>query len=316
MTTLQLEAANVSDIAAILQETRTIWSGGLTADKYIHSVHHQLTHPWGQKHLRYLLLRSANEIVASLKFYSICISSRGQIYNFAGLGAIYTMAEHRRLGFGAMLVKSAIELAQEKQLDGLLLFSDIDPEFYSALGFFDLGGYNFELDTGNTTNFNSFTTALKQEHVTSLSRSYNRWLSRRSYGCPRSDLFWTYKVARENYFHNFSEKEWPGLQLLTLRSPNEQFDSYGLIEASSTTLRVLEVVGSEGDQEQLWDQIMAFAGNRGISRIRGFEGAAPAKKRFTLVERPWATPMILPLTAGVENWLEVDPCPLLELDHF
>ena len=314
MTTLQLEEANTSDILKILRETRTIWSGGLSPDKCIQSIHNQLTHPWGKKHLRYLLLRSGNEIVASLKFYSICITSRAKTFNFAGLGAIYTMERYRNQGYGAKLVRAATDLAKEQKLDGLLLFSDIDAGFYANLDFLELSNLNFELAPKAACDFTAHVNALKTEYVPSLSLSYDRFLSRRSYGCRRSDIFWRYKIHRENFFHNFSEKEWPGIQLVTLADPTEPFTSYALIETSSTTQRVLEVVGSE---TQLWDQLIALAHQKGLNRVRGFESSLPPDSiKCQLVEREWAIPMILPLNSETKKWLTAQPCPLLELDHF
>lgn len=313
MTTLQLEEASSSDILKIQRETRKIWSGGLSFDKCIQSMHNQTTHPWGKKHLRYLLLKSGSEILASLKFYSICISSRNKIFNLAGLGAIYTMIQHRNQGVASKLVRSSVELAQEEGLSGLLLFSDIDPDFYEKLGFIDLGSYNFELSPQCDSHFDAHLTKLEKAHIPWLSLSYNRFLARRSYGCTRSELFWRYKIDRENFFHRFSSHEWPGIKLLTLDDPSIGFTSYALIENSSKAMRVLEIVGGE---EALWAQIIALSQKLEIPKICGFEGSAPLVKGAKLVERPWANPMLLPLNRTVENWLEAQPCPLLEMDHF
>jgi predicted N-acetyltransferase YhbS len=313
MTTLQLAEANNSDILQIQRETRKIWSGGLSFDKCIQSIHNQTTHPWGRKHLRYLLLKSGSEIVASLKFYSICISSKNKTYNLAGLGAIYTMLQHRNQGVASKLVRSSIELAQKEGLDGLLLFSDIDPDFYEKLDFVDLGSYNFELRPEGGSNFYAHLNKLEKMHIPWLLLSYNRFLARRSYGCQRSELFWRYKIDRENFFHSFSGSEWPGIKLLTLADPESGFSSYALIENSSKAIRVLEVVGDETD---IWGQILALAKKLEIPKICGFEGSAPLVKGARLVERTWANPMLLPLNPAVQNWLDAQPCPLLELDHF
>lgn len=313
MTTLQLQQATNSDILKIQRETRKIWSGGLSFDKCIQSIHNQITHPWGRKHMRYLLLKSGSEIVGSLKFYSIPISSKNKTFNLAGLGAIYTMIKHRNKGVASNLVKSAVELAQKEELDGLLLYSDIDPDFYEKLGFVDLGSYNFETHPNSGSNFDAYITALSNEHIPWLSLSYSRFLSRRNYGCKRSDLFWRYKIARENFFHSFSSDEWPGIKLITLDNPQNGFNSYSLIENSSKALRILEIVG---DEEALWTQIIALAQKLEIPKVCGFEGSAPLVKGARLVERKWANPMLLPLNPLTQNWLEAEPCPLLELDHF
>lgn len=312
MTTLQLEQANNQDILKILRQTRTIWSGGLSFDKFMQAVQHQLAHPWGKKNVRYFLLKSGSTIVANLKLYSICISSRGKDFKVGGIGAVYTMAEHRHQGFAKKLIQHVIELARNENLDGLLLYSDIDPDFYSRLGFIELGCYNFEVSPETNSSFDAQITSLQEEHVPSLLRSYNRFLSRRQYGCRRSELFWRYKIAREKFFHKFSADEWPGIQLLTLDSAENGFTSYGLIENSSKAIRVLEIVG---DEAQVWTQIVAFAGKTGLKTIRGFEGSASPPKA-QLVHRDWAAPMLLPISPTVENWLEAQPCPLLELDHF
>lgn len=313
MTTLQLEQANNQDVLKILRETRSIWSGGLSFDRYIQSVQHQLTHPWGKKNLRYLLLKSDDSIVASLKFYSICISSKGRDFKLAGLGAIYTMAEHRKKGFASKLVELVIDFARKENMDGLLLYSDIDPDFYAQLGFVELGSYNFEISPNINAAFDAHITALTEEHIPSLSLSYNRFLARRQFGSQRSDLYWRYKIAREKFFNKFSAEEWPGVKLLTLDNPSAGFKSYALIENSSKTLRVMELVG---DEAQIWPQIVAYASKNALMKIRGFEGAISAETGGNLVSRDWAAPMLLPLHRKVENWLGAQPCPLLELDHF
>ncbi|MBX9880120.1 MAG: GNAT family N-acetyltransferase [Candidatus Obscuribacterales bacterium] len=313
MTTLQLEQANNQDILKIVRQTRTIWSGGLRRDKFIQLVQHQLTHPWGKKHVRYFLLRSGSTIVASLKLYSICISHKGKDFQLGGIGAVYTMAEHRQQGFAGTLIQRVIELARQENMDGLLLYSDIGPVFYTHLGFIELGSYNFESTPETDSTFGAQVTPLQEEHIPSLSRSYNRFLSRRQFGCQRSELFWRYKIAREQFFHTFAASEWPGVQLLTLDNATNGFTSYALIENSSKALRVLEIVG---DEAQIWSQVVAYASKNGLIKIRGFEGSAGQQKCAQLVDRDWAAPMLLPLNPAVENWLDAQPCPLLELDHF
>jgi len=323
MTTLQLELASEKDILTILRQTRSIWSGGLSADKYIESIHNQRAQPWAKKNLRSLLLRSDNEICASLKFYSISMQGRSKTFarefNLAGLGAIYTMIKYRRQGIGSNLVRAAIDLAKKEKRDGLLLFSDIEPDFYANLGFVDLGSYNFDIQTDKIRQEQPFTANLvdlDSKYLPAVSLSYNRWLARRQYGCQRNSLFWNYKVAREKFFQEFSGKEWPGIKLLTQASADDDFRAYALIESSSTTLRVLEVAATERELDLLWQQIVALAHHKGLKRIRGFEGIATGQMKFPLVKRDWAVPMLLPLNTALERWLDVETCPFLELDHF
>ena len=53
-----------------------------------------------------------------------------------GIGSVATGPAHRRRGFGSRIVRSAVSaLAGRERAGVILLYSDIDPAFYEALGF-------------------------------------------------------------------------------------------------------------------------------------------------------------------------------------
>jgi hypothetical protein len=92
---------------------------------------------------------------------------------------------------------------------------------------------------------------------------------------------------------------------------------YALFEHNGQILRVLEVVGPEATAELLWRNLLRTALLRRVQLVRGWESVAPTcVKGVRYVQRDWGYPMMLCLNAELERWFDIEPCQLLELDHF
>ena len=329
---MTIELAEWQDILRVLYDTYGIWSPGLDRSSYYYYVDRQMCHPWSRKNYRYLVYRQGKRIVASLKLYTIEFFARGRTYKLAGLGAVFTQAEERGLGYGSLLIKEIVELCRREDYDGLFLFSDIGSEFYAKFGFQELSSHEFFIypsKLANTAGYPALTsdvvpagypsqrvTPVELTHIPWLARHYQRWLRRQPYGVVRSEQYWSYKLNRELYLHKYSQWQWPLLEIVTIESGPTN-TGYALIEQSVSTLRALEVVGPEETQLKLWQALVNLALERKAWRIRGWESVAPQLPflRPLYCFREWGNPMILPLRTEIEDWTAVVPCPLLELDH-
>ena len=170
-----------------------------------------------------------------------------------------------------------------------------------------------------------------------MTRHYMRWLRRQPFGFERTENYFAYKLGRERFIANHSRIKRPEMKLTIANSGTQEF-GYALTEYSGTTMRILEVIGSENTRQELWKYLYKNAVLSQIKRICGFESVvrdfAPGftmrsiestyaettdltavNGRIQSSERTWGKPMILGLNEAVLSWPNVFPCPILELDH-
>lgn len=334
----EARAVHWPDYLPLLKETHKIWSAGLTFAHYVDYNASQRVSAWGRRHLSLLCLydtENEKEILSSLKLYKLTLKSRGQDFFIYGIGAMYTPQTRRQKGYGQALLLEVIKKAEEENVDGLLLFSDIGEEFYEQVGFELIGGASFTLQLprfgGEDLEACPPLKALEESDVPFVERHYKRWLHKRPYAVERAENYWRYKISKEKYLQANSKLSWPGLSLLKL------VDGYAILEKAGATLRILELIHGSGQcaLEKAWSEIFAYCASQRIRRLTGWEGVlfdlAPAyrldKLAAALCKRPlqdfhlyfedrgWGAPMLLPLNEKLESWCEIAPCPILELDH-
>ncbi len=326
---MKLVTADWREILKVLHQTFEIWSPGLDRQGYYFYVWRQMSHPWSRKNFRFLVYRDRETVVASCKLYDIELAGRGITHRFAGVGAVFTQLAFRGLGHAKRMLVKVIDRCRRQGYDGLLLFSDIGPDYYEKLGFQDLGCNEFFMyipDTGggesepappaeiaSLLELEPRVTPGELEHIPILERHYSRWLRRQPFGFARSPEYWSFKLGREIFLHHHSQWSWPRTELVEV--PGTE-GGYAIIEYSARTLRALEIAGPADARLMLWQSLFALALKRGARRIRAWEGLRPDfMKHPNLAERQWGCPMILPLRREIESWSNFRPCPILELDH-
>lgn len=330
---MALETLSEVDTMPVFRATHKIWSAGLGLADYLAYNESQQKSIWGKKNLSLIGIKNKRgEVVTSCKLYQLSMQARGKQYRFYGIGAVYTKVQERGQGLASDLLEELVEQALKQSIDGLLLFSDIGADFYSSHGFYPCGTASFDLNMpGNLSVKNSpdyQTTLLRDSDIQFLQCHYQQWLARQPFGVNRDSFYWQYKINKEAYLADHSRLSWPALLCLTVPGAG-----YAILEKGGATLRLLEIAAI--NQEPLWHSILDFAVNSRVKRLRGWEGvlsqlapsfaldrylnqffiktSSPLKLEFS--ERIWGCPMILPLNNIVEDWLDNNPCPILELDH-
>ena len=143
-----------------------------------------------------------------------------------------------------------------------------------------------------------------------------RYLPSLPWGIKRDDAYWNFKLFREQFLQQFPQTGRPGLEMLSI-DMSSPAGGYAIFEQDRKILRVLEVVGRADTREILWRNILRTALLRRVHLVRGWEAVAPSfVKGMKYVTRDTGLPMLLPLSKPAEDWEQVLPCPLLELDHF
>jgi predicted N-acetyltransferase YhbS len=301
-----IETASWNDILPILRTNFRIWSPGLSESDYQHYIWSQLQTPWARRNLRYILYRDGGETKATCKTYRLTLRSRSKVFNFAVLGAVFTQEKFRGKGLAKDLIALLIDQFQEQSFDGVLLFSDIDPDFYRSMGFVQMGSREFamflphegqietEADLGRhpsaaaSVEYHTLTAAdsqiqnknaafsyhldpgIESEVLAEMTRHYARWLRRQPFGVERSEEYFAYRLGRERFIAMHSKLGWPEM-IVTITKLDCNEYGYALTECSGMTMRILEVVGSPTAKQELWRQLLAKALRSGIKRIRGWE---------------------------------------------
>ena len=133
--------ATPEEIAAVLQHSRSLWGGGMSAADYLAYDRILRESPWGRERCRFIVGSAAGEaIVAAVKLYSFEGRLNDRTVRIAGVGALFTPPEQRGRRFGAALVETVLDGARHDRGGVALLLSDIDASYYTRLGFSVLPG--------------------------------------------------------------------------------------------------------------------------------------------------------------------------------
>jgi GNAT superfamily N-acetyltransferase len=133
---MKLVSAEGGALDQILDESHDIWSDGLTRQAYARFNVAQTRTPWGSRHLRRCaLLDSQGNVLSSAKRYDLRARLDGREIAVVGLGAVFTPDRMRGRGHARALVEQIIADAAGEGAELALLFSEIDPVFYEAMGF-------------------------------------------------------------------------------------------------------------------------------------------------------------------------------------
>lgn len=143
---IQLEPAQKADLIQIARQSYNLWSGGLRPDWFRYYLNCAYYQPWSKRNQFRLVGKDKDKVLVSCKAANIELIWRKKIFKILGLGAVFTAEEHRGQGLGSSLIELMIQKAWTDNMDGLLIFSDIDPTFYTKNGFCSLGNFDFEID--------------------------------------------------------------------------------------------------------------------------------------------------------------------------
>jgi GNAT superfamily N-acetyltransferase len=330
------------DILTVIHETYRIWSSGLNKTDYRTYSYVQFSHPWARRNFRAVMLKTGGEIASACKLYEMHYASRGKNFRLLGIGAIYTMERFRGKGYASGLINGIIDLAHEESFDGMILYSDIGPDYYHQFGFEEFNSTDFYIYLPHVRNPNleAYRDLEIPHHflipgdIPQMLRHYKRWQRWQPFAVDRTEEYLSYKLARESYLHCHSTLSWPALEVSFIEDRGE--GGYMLTETGGSTLRVLEIVGSEDVRKKFWSALFVRAKKDGMRRIRGWEAGirdmAPTFDPHPFVphalygegtkigpmpyaERDWGRGMLLPFNAAIAHWIDIVPSPLLEIDH-
>ena len=132
---IELVPATGPILEHILDESFDLWGEGLSRKGYGQYNLAQARTPWGAANLRRLALVENGRVLSSAKRYDFDARLDGRFVRVIGIGAVFTPPAQRRRGLARQIVEMMVAQARDEGADLALLFSDIGPAFYAALGF-------------------------------------------------------------------------------------------------------------------------------------------------------------------------------------
>jgi N-acetylglutamate synthase-like GNAT family acetyltransferase len=133
---MKLIPAEAAVLERILRESHDIWSDGLTRPAYERFNAAQMRTAWGSRRLRrFALVDDRGDLLSSAKRYDFEARLDGRDITVVGIGAVFTPEDARGLGHGRRIVDELTRAAASEGADLALLFSEIEPAYYAAMGF-------------------------------------------------------------------------------------------------------------------------------------------------------------------------------------
>jgi predicted N-acetyltransferase YhbS len=119
----------------ILDDTYPIWNEGISREAYGRWNRAQMATAWGREHLRRVALVEGDRVLSSAKDYRFQAHVDGRLVSVLGIGAVFTPPEVRGRGHARTLIEQLVAGAGADGCEVALLFSEIGPAYYEAMGF-------------------------------------------------------------------------------------------------------------------------------------------------------------------------------------
>jgi len=133
---VKLRAATKKDMTAVYMMGFDVWAGRESGSDYLTGCAADKKYELGQWYG--LEVEQSSDLVSSLIIYRNCFGLADKYYGF---GSIATVPLHRNNGYATALIELCIQKLKKDSAMGVYLLSDIDPGFYSRIGFSSVESY-------------------------------------------------------------------------------------------------------------------------------------------------------------------------------
>jgi predicted N-acetyltransferase YhbS len=285
----------------VLPLTAELWAGRRSFDEYVAQTLEVARSPYGRRYYRTVGLYDGGTLVASFKRYERSVHDGPRRHRAFGIGAVFTPSALRGRGYASVMLALALDRARTEKYDLAYLFSDIRPEFYTALGFRRLPSREISLRADALPSSRLDPARLTERDWSSIRRTFERCEER--IGFSRSDSVWQWIRAR---MRNGSEHA-AGDETNLIARRGSRIAAYVLgVRAPERDAYIVDEYGfaDESASETVPALLRAAAGD--LRRIVGWLPPDSARRllpKGTVKQRKRAIFMMLALSAAGENAL-------------
>jgi predicted N-acetyltransferase YhbS len=119
----------------VLPLTASLWAGRRDFETYVAQTLEIARSRYGRRHYRTIGLYDGSKLATSCKQHERTIHGLSRRLRAIGIGAVFTPTADRGRGYASLMLASVLDRARSDGHDVAYLFSDIRPQFYTALGF-------------------------------------------------------------------------------------------------------------------------------------------------------------------------------------
>lgn len=250
---------------AVLPFTAQLWAGNRSFEDYAAQTLEIARSPYGRRHYRTVGLYDNEAIVASCKLYERTLHHGERRIRGIGIGAVFTPVPYRGRGYASIMLAAALDQARRDGYEIAFLFSDIRPQFYSALGFTTLPSRQFSLRADTLPSTRLDLTHLTDDAWMGVRRVFDRWENRRDAGFLRDAAVWSWIAMRARHGSEHRTGRTTNLLLrrrgrvvayvLGVRAP--ELDTYGIDEfafADDAAAAMIPALlrAAAGDLRRVW----------------------------------------------------------------
>lgn len=325
----RLTAADENQLRAVMAESWELWGAGLAPDAYDEFWRGLRQTAWARRNLRHMVWADDDgSVLSSVKVYRPAFRWSGGEGRCTVFGAVFTPASLRGRGHASAMIRHAIAAARTRGDALVLLFSDIDPTYYEALGFQALPAEETNGTLGRsagTPEPNRWTLRpMSPSDFPFVERVHRQATSRLSFALDRDARHWEFLWKRAESF--FRRLDGSGLEERYSIALDAGRPAGYLIAVEGGGEWHLREAAAEGDSDGSLASVLRAgaraARSRGRRAVVGWLprrlGGIVPEWRLSWRPRPRGIPMVLPLDDGVRigPLLDVETGHVPYLDQF
>lgn len=177
-------------VAQVLPQTAALWDERRPFDTYVADTLEIARGAYGRRYFRTVGLFDGTALVASFKRYERVMHVGTRRLRAVGIGAVFTPVERRGRGYASVMLAGELDRARADGCDVAYLFSDIRPQFYTALGFVELPAREMSLRADGLPRTRLNPSRLEERDWNGARRCYDLGERRRPAGFVRTPLAW------------------------------------------------------------------------------------------------------------------------------
>ncbi len=288
---------------AVLPLTAPLWAGPRSFDAYVAQTLEIARGPYGRRYYRTLGLYDGATLVASFKRYERTIRYQSEPLQAVGFGAVFTPEEYRGRGYASVMLATALDAARDDGHDVAFLFSDIRPQFYSALGFTTLPSRRFLLRADTLPSMRLQLSHLRDDDWRSVRRIYDRGEENRRAGFARSAAVWNWIATKMR--HRSEHPTGQPANLVVRRGGRIVAYVFG-VRAARLDAYLLDEFGFTDSWSAAAIPALLRAAAGDLQRVTGWlppAGAREVMPKLTVRRRNDAVFMMVPLSAAGQDLL-------------
>jgi GNAT superfamily N-acetyltransferase len=180
----------------VLPHSASLWAEGRSFEHYARDLKDLAKSGYGKRRFSMLGVRVNGEVVSSCKRYERDLRCGDRMLRAIGIGAVFTRNEFRGQGLATAMLAALLDEEKNNGTDLAILYSNIRPQFYAAIGFHALPSRIFTLRADSLAFERIKPLHIRDDDWPAIARCFAALDEQRTYALHRTPLVWELIRAR------------------------------------------------------------------------------------------------------------------------